>query len=402
MRTGGESTYDAAVVGGGIVGLAAALALANAGWRSVVVERASPQRMRGVLGFDVRSVALTPASVRFLEDLADLAGVDFTPVEEMRVWERDGAAQLRFRTGERLAAVVESSALVEALWRTAQSRLDALTACVTALKVEADAVVLSMRDGGGKERDVRARLVVAADGAESRVRDLAGARTRREPAPRLGEQRAVATVARTESAHGNIAWQRFGKTGPVALLPLSAPNAVAVIWSASACESKCVEALDDAAFRAALGAETEHALGGIEAVDRRFSFAATQTLAANLNPQPRILLAGDAVRTLHPLAGQGVNIGLEDARAIAAKASQNGLDDLGKPGLWRDYARKRRQRSKMMMALMRALLAAYCGANAHGPWFRLARNEALRRIDASSAAKRHLVREAMGLGAFAG
>ena len=402
MGTEGESTYDAAVVGGGIVGLATALALADAGWRTVVVERSSPQRMRGALDFDVRSVALTPNAVRFLEGLADLAGVDFTPIDEMRVWERDGAAQLRFRTGERLASVVESSALVEALWRAAQSRLDTLTASVTTLAVETGAVALSMRDGDGKERSVRARLVVAADGAESRVRDLAGVRTRREPAPRFGEQRAIATVARAERVHRNIAWQRFGKTGPVALLPLSAPNAVAVIWSASACESKCVEALDDAAFSAALGAETEHVLGGIEAVDRRFSFAATQTLAANLNPHPRILLAGDAVRTLHPLAGQGVNIGLEDARSIAAKASQSGADDLGKPGLWCDYAHKRRQRSKMMMALMRGLLAAYSSANAHGPWFRLARNEALRRIDASSAAKRHLVREAMGLGAFAG
>lgn len=411
-RTQGEPTYDAAVVGGGIVGLAAALAFANAGRRTVVVERAPPQRMRGALGFDARSVALTPASVRFLNDLADLDGVDFTPIEEMRVWERHGASRLRFRAEARLASVVESSVLVDALWRTAQSRLDTLTASVAGLAGLAVArrcasdrdgtVVLNVRDADGSERTIRARLVVAADGAESRVRDLAGVRTRHEPAPRLGEQRAIATVARTEKAHGHIAWQRFGDTGPVALLPLSVPNAVSVIWSASASESSRIEALDDAAFRAALGAETEHVLGRIEAVDRRFSFSAKQTLAADLNPHPRILLAGDAVRTLHPLAGQGVNIGLEDVCAIAAKASQRGVDDLGTPGVWRDYARNRRQRSKMMMALMRGLLAAYCGANAHGPWFRLVRNETLRQIDASGAAKRHLVREAMGLGAFAG
>ena len=403
-----EAIYDAAVVGGGVVGTATALALANAGRRTVLIERSAPRRLRGALGFDVRSVALTPASVRFLEGLASVEAAGFTAIEEMRVWECDGAARLRFRTGEPLAWVVENSALVDALWRAAQGKLDMVTATVTGLKGDTGglrsvdgAVALAVRDGDGIERRIRARLVTAADGAESRVRELAGVGTRDEPTPRGGEQRAIATVARTEKPHRRIAWQRFGATGPVALLPLAAPCAVSVIWSASAEESERLGALDDAAFRAALGAETEHVLGGVEAVDRRFAFAAKQVLAANPNPLPRILLAGDALRTLHPLAGQGVNIGLEDARAIAAQAARADVDDLGQAGLWRGYARSRRQRSKAMMALMRGLLAAYCGPIAHDPWFRLARNVALRRIDASPAAKRHLVREAMGAGAFA-
>ena len=397
-----DAIYDAAVVGGGIVGTATALALADAGRRTVLIERSAPQRVRGALGFDVRSVALTPASVRFLEKVASVEAAGFTAVDEMRVWECDGAAQLRFRTGEPLAWVVENSALVDALWRAAQGRLDALTATVTGLDGDTGgAVALVVRDGGGSERRIRAELIVAADGAESRVRGLAGVGTRHEPAPRTGEQCAIATVARTEKPHRGIAWQRFGATGPVALLPLAEPRTVSVIWSASAEESERLGALDDAAFRAALGAETEHMLGDVEAVDRRFAFPAKQVLAARPNPRPRILLAGDALRTLHPLAGQGVNIGLEDARAIAAQAARKDVDDLGQAGLWRGYARSRRQRSKAMMALMRGLLAAYCGPVAHDPWFRLARNVVLRRIDASNAAKRHLVREAMGAGAFA-
>ena len=397
-----DAIYDAAVVGGGIVGTATALALADAGRRVVLVERSVPQRMRGDLGFDVRSVALTPASVRFLEKVASVEAAGFAAIEEMCVWECDGAAQLRFRTGEPLARVVENSALVDALWRAAQGKLDMVTATLTGLDGDTGgAVALVVRDGGGSERRIRAKLIVAADGAESRVRELAGVGTRDEPAPRGGEQRAIATVARTEKPHRGIAWQRFGATGPVALLPLAEPRTVSVIWSASAGESERLGALDDAAFRAALGAETEHVLGGVEAVDRRFAFPAKQVLAANPNPLPRVLLAGDALRTLHPLAGQGVNIGLEDVRAISAQAARKDVDDLGQAGLWRGYARSRRQRSKAMMALMRGLLAAYCGPIAHDPWFRLARNVALRRIDASNAAKRHLVREAMGAGAFA-
>ena len=390
------------MVGGGIVGTATALALANAGRRVVLVERFAPQRVRGALGFDARSVALTPASVRFLEKVASVEGAGFTAIEEMRVWERDGSARLRFRTGEPLAWVVENSALVDALWRMAQGKLDTLTATVTGLDGDTGgAVALVVRDGDDIERRICAKLVVAADGAESRVRTLAGVGTRPEPTPRGGEQRAIATVARTEKPHRGIAWQRFGETGPVALLPLAEPRTVSVIWSASVGESERLGALDDAAFRAALGAETEHVLGDVEAVGRRFAFPAKQVLAANPNPLPRVLLAGDALRTLHPLAGQGVNIGLEDARAIAAQAARADVDDLGQAGLWRGYARSRRQRSKAMMALMRGLLAAYCGPIAHDPWFRLARNVVLRCIDASNAAKRHLVREAMGAGAFA-
>ena len=397
-----DAIYDAAVVGGGIVGTATALVLADARRRVVLVERSVPQRMRGDLGFDVRSVALTPASVRLLENLASVEAADFTAIEEMRVWECDGAAQLRFRTGEPLAWVVENSALVDALWRAAQGRLDTLTATVTDLGGDTGgAVALVVRDGGGSERRIRAKLIVAADGAESRVRGLAGVGTRDEPKPRTGEQRAIATVARTEKPHRGIAWQRFGATGPVALLPLAEPRTASVIWSAGVEESERLGALDDTAFRAALGAETEHVLGNVEAVDRRFAFPAKQVLAANPNPLPRTLLAGDALRTLHPLAGQGVNIGLEDARTIAAQAARKDVADLGQAGLWRGYARSRRQRSKAMMALMRGLLAAYCGPIAHDPWFRLARNVALRRIEASNAAKRHLVREAMGAGAFA-
>ena len=187
----------------------------------------------------------------------------------------------------------------------------------------------------------------------------------------------------------------------MALLPLSDTHAVSVIWSGDAPQSEHLLALDDTAFCTALAEEIEHVLGQVEAVDRRHAFSARQTLAASLNPSPRLLLAGDAARTLHPLAGQGVNVGLEDVRAIAAVAAKESNDDLGRAGLWRDYARSRRRRSKMMMALMRGLLEAYCGAGAHGPWRRLARNEALRWIEASDAVKAQLVREAMGLGAFA-
>ena len=175
----------------------------------------------------------------------------------------------------------------------------------------------------------------------------------------------------------------------------------AVIWSAAQQEGERLAALDDNAFREALEDASEGVGGGVEAVDERLAFPVRQAMAADLNPIPRVVLLGDAARTLHPLAGQGVNVGLEDVRAVVQVARAR-PPDLGAPGTWQEYARRRRLRSKWMLALMRGLLLAYCGERAAKPWLRLARNSAIRCIDASPAAKAQLIREAMGAGPLAG
>ena len=417
-----DDIHDAAVVGGGIVGLGAALALAAVGYRVALVERTPPVRRRGDLGFDMRTVALTPDAAAFVSDLGtDQGGAalrGMAPIRTMRIWEFDGTASLTFEHPCALARVAENSAITTALWHAA-SRHDAkrhaaelhdakrrvdLVAPAAVVGVDAGRghVRLDLEDGAGGERRPRAlcaRLVVAADGDNSVVRALSGVAVRHGATPWGGMQRALATIAKTRRPHGDTAWQRFGATGPVALLPLADERHVAVIWSASESVIARLAALDDAAFVASLAEETEGVTDGFEAVDRRVSFPLRQTLAADLNPSPRILIIGDAARTLHPLAGQGVNVGLEDVRALVGQASTGG--DLGAAGRWRDFARARRIRSKAMMAAMRALLAAYCGAHAANPWIRLARNATIRGIDASPKIKAQLVREAFGLGPFA-
>ena len=397
-----DCIYDAAVCGGGIVGLAAALALTAAGRRVALIERRLPVRSRARLGFDARSVALTPASVDFLRGLGGIDEDELAAIETMHVWECDGAAALRFRAPGALgplAWVVENSALAMRLWRCAAARLTLFApADVKALHVQPRSVVLACQRDAASE-SVEARLVVAADGANSRVRACFADAVRREPLPSAGAQFAIATVARLRKPHCNTAWQRFGATGPVAMLPFADAHTVAVIWSGAKALIEGLMAMDDDAFGCALEAEVERVGGGVVAVDRRFAFPLRQSLARDFNPAPRCVLVGDAARTLHPLAGQGVNIGLEDVRAIAAAAE--GTGDLGQPGRWRRYARVRRQRSKLMLVLMRSLLAAYCGVNADQPWRRLARNTGVRLIDSSAAVKAQLVREAMGLGPLA-
>ena len=399
-----EPIYDAAVVGGGIVGLATALALSEASYRVALIEREPPRRIRGALGFDLRTVALTPPSVDFLRGLGGVDDAVFAAVDAMRVWEHDGSASLVFSGPGTLAFVAENSALTTRLWAAAGSRIDLFAASVTGLTRTPDGLLLA-------GPDLVARLVIGADGANSGTRRLAGAGARREPPYRHGPQRAIATVARASRGHGSVAYQRFGRSGPVALLPVVPEpgvgqsegegdgRCVAVVWSTSEAQSRHLESLSDETFCAALERETEGVLGAFDAVDRRLSFPVRQALTTDFNPEPGVLIVGDAARTLHPLAGQGVNLGLEDARAIAMAGAVRG--DLGAPGRWRDFARQRRRRSKLMMASMRTLLSAYCGPQATNPWMRLARNACVRFIDGSSSIKAQLVREAMGLGPLA-
>lgn len=404
--------YDVAVVGAGVVGLATALALAEQGRRVALVEQRTPRRQRGNLGWDLRSVALAPPVADFLRTLidfgtgADAADLPKAPIDSMHVWEHDGAAYLDFagRPGKPLAWVVENSALIMRLWDVAQRRLTvAAPATVAALVCRSDAVELALADADGAATAVlKARLVVAADGADSRVRGLAGAGVRQGLPWAGGGQHAIAAVARLGEPHGNTAWQRFGAAGPAALLPLPEARHAAVIWCGTAALHEDRMALADDAFRQALNAELEGVAGGVAAIDKRLGFPVRQTLATDLDPLPRVVLAGDAARTLHPLAGQGVNLGLEDVEDIVETAAGAG-GDLGATGLWRGYARRRRVRSKAMLGLMQALLAAYgCARASEGPWRRLARNAALRAIDASPGAKAQLVREAMGLGPLGG
>ena len=152
-------------------------------------------------------------------------------------------------------------------------------------------------------------------------------------------------------------------------------------------------AMDDDEFRRALDEETESVVG-IEAVDRRATFPLSHSLVEDCNPHQRVLALGDAARTLHPMAGQGVNLGLEDVRAMLAHLGEG---DPGQAGAWRAFSAGRRRRSKMMIALQEALLAVY---GARGPLAGLIRNAGVRLVDRSETIKAQLIREAMGMGAL--
>ena len=378
--------YDVAVVGAGLVGAAAALTLGRSGSRVALIDQRRPRETTGRLGFDIRSVALSRSSL-------DLIGIEIgaNPIDQMCVWEEYGGGRLTFSANEAgvdaLAWMVESSRACVALCDECDGlpNVDWVEGIVSRVVSRNTAVTLELQN-----RSISARLLVAADGAESRVRELAGA----DLVDRGGGDAAVATVVRAERAHRGVAYQRFSATGPLAFLPLADPLCCAVIWSAERDTADELAALDDAAFAEALEVASERVLGRIAEVDQRFTFPLSQRVVRDFNPAPRILLVGDAAHTLHPLAGQGVNLGLEDVAGIAEEA-QRDPTDLGRSGRWRGFALRRRARAEVMIALMRGLRDGYAYGGPVGRWIR---NSGVRLIDAAPAIKQQLVREAMGVG----
>lgn len=383
--------YDAVVVGGGLVGATVALRLRRQGRSVALLDHSRPRCVTGRLGYDTRTVALTQLSL-------DLMAVDVntTPITRMQVWEEQGTTSINFDAnlvGERaLAFVAEVSSTNSALWAACEDTgVDLIEANVSEI-LDNDPAMTLVADGC----KFSARLVIAADGVDSTVCRLAGVAVK----SRASTDAAVATVVRTEGAPGNTAFQRFGSQGPLAFLPLghslSCTHCSAVIWSQDIAVTESVVALDDSAFINVLQDASEGVLGRIHEVDRRFAFLLNDHVVDDFNPFPRLLVIGDAARAIHPLAGQGVNLGLEDVAGIIEKSSET--SDLGEPEIWRTFAQQRRVRAQTMISSMRFLRGTYGLANPIGRWLR---NVGISMVDRTPVLKKQLIREAMGLGFLA-
>lgn len=400
---------DIVVVGAGVVGACAALALTRLGADVIVLERRAPEvkaATAGVLGEDLRTLALSPASMALLAEL-EVAEADWAAAgcaySAMEVWDAEGTGSLRFTAEEigvpDLGRLVPHHPLALALWQTLEREG---IACITGASVSGlDAcgsrTTVSLDDG----REVEAALVVAADGGESRVRALAGIEVSSEDTG----QRAIATLVELERPHENTAWQRFLPTGPLAFLPLpdvDGRHRVSVVWSLDTDRAEFIEALSDSDFAAALGAAMEGRFGAVLAVDRRVGFPLQQRHARTYRA-PGVVLVGDAAHVLHPLAGQGVNLGLADVRVLRDELRRPlrgpGRARLGDPDLLYHYERIRRGENAIMLRTMDGLQRLFA---AEDPGVRWLRNEGLRRVGDLGFVKRTLLRQAMGLDFAAG
>jgi 2-octaprenylphenol hydroxylase len=391
-----STNSDVAIVGGGVVGAALACALADTGLTVALIDAQTPAPYDSKAEVDLRVFALSVASRRILEALHSwdtVAAARVSPYREMRVWDAGGKGSIHFDSADlgqpELGYIVENSLLQHALWTRLKG--DAKVRMIHPAKVAAlsleDEAAVAILDGGQR---LKVRLVVAADGASSATRALAGI----EVDNTAYDQRAVVAHVRTELPHRETSWQRFLPTGPVAFLPLS-DGRVSVVWSADESEAARILALPDAGFCAALTQASEAKLGQVLSTTRRVAFP-LQRLHAREYVRGRFALAGDAAHALHPLAGQGVNLGLLDAAALAqviGDAARKGRD-IGDLGVLRRYERWRKGDNLAMIFALDGFKRLFSNDMAG---VSVLRNVGLRAVDRFTPLKHAFVRRAMGL-----
>lgn len=339
---------DVVIAGGGVVGAACALALAGAGLSVALVEGREPPAWQAACP-DLRVFAFAADNVQLLQRLGvweAVAGRRAHPYRRMRVWDAAGGGELLFdadRFGRsELGFIVENSLLVDRLWAALPAAgVDVhCPARVEGLEQDADGVRLRLDDGSRLE----AALAIAADGAQSTLRALAGIAVDRHDY----HQRGVVAYVDSEQDNGATAWQRFLPGGPLAVLPVAARRS-SIVWTLADEEAGRVLALDEAAFDRELTRAFGGRLGELRVASARAAFPLHRQLARGY-VAGRVLALGDAAHVVHPLAGQGVNLGLRDVAALARwarpSAAYRGQPRLSPQRLQR-WARERRSDNQL-------------------------------------------------------
>ena len=390
--------YDILIVGGGMVGASLALALRHSGLRLGVIE-AVPYGAVAQPSYDDRSVALAYGSRRIYTGMGVWQRIEeggVTPIRRIHVSDRGHFGGARLDSAamgvEAMGYVVENRVLGAALMQllTTSENINFISpAEMHDVEFTAHAAHVSVTQSGVTSK-LSARLLVAADGGRSAVRTRLGIATTREDYA----QCAVITNITLEHPHGGIAYERFTEQGPLALLPMS-DNRCSVVWSLSPVEAERVLALSDAEFLQQLHACFGDRLGAFVRAGRRHSYPLTRTRVAE-HVRPRLVLIGNAAHTLHPVAGQGFNLGLRDVAALAQVLvdAQGAGCDIGDPAILQRYAAWRRRDNTAVSAFTDGLVRVFSNAL---PPVVMARNLGLLLLDLVPPVKRGLMRRTMGL-----
>lgn len=386
-----HQTFDVAVIGGGLVGKTAALALTQGGLRVALLAQPCAPLPAGAT-FDSRVYALSSSSQALLERLRVWQALDLSrlgPVYDMRVY-GDAHAELHFSAFQasvpQLAWIVESSLIERALDAALrfQPNLTWIDSRAQAFDFNADGASVGLANGNVLEAD----LVVGADGAHSWVRAQIGSKMNRRDYRQTG----VVANFKAEKPHSETAYQWFKDGEIVALLPMPDGH-VSLVWSARTEHAEQLVALDPAQLAAEVERVTGGQFGALECVTPAKGFPlALQTVDRLV--APRVALVGDAAHLIHPLAGQGMNLGLRDVAALAETvAGKEAFRDLGDMVLLRRYERARREDIRVLMIATDGLQKLF---SVPGPLAKALRNTGMAFVGAQPFIKRWLVSAALG------
>lgn len=390
-----QEDYDVLIVGGGMVGATLGCALGGSMLKVAVLEDAPPQEFAPDQPHDLRVSAVSVASASILKTVGAWKGVTgrrLCPYRRMRVWEDRGDVEFRSEEINEpvLGHIVENRIIQLAVLERLKDFANVDLLCPVKTKridYTAGGSTIELEDG----RVLSGRLLVAADGGYSRVRQIAG----------MGvagwdyEQHAFVLTVDTGYPQQDITWQRFTPTGPLAFLPLDGPHA-SLVWYNTPDEVKRLKSLPDEMLMRELKQTFPDCLGEINAIAARGSFPLKRQHALNYTKEG-VALIGDAAHMIHPLAGQGVNIGLLDAAALAQTliAAKRSGRDIGSARVLEDYESMRRNNNLVMMTTMDMFYRVF--GNASAP-LRLVRNLGLGIAERLGPAKKMVMRYAMGLG----
>ena len=389
--------YDVIVVGGGMVGsMLAALLARHTDLTLAVLEKSVPEPFTpgSDPDYDIRVSALSIATQRMLESAGAWQGIldrRACVYREMLVWDGEQSGSTHFRSedigAEALGHIVENRVIQLALLDCVDQADNVDFLCpeqVQGITHHTEHVAVALGD-----RCITGRLLIGADGARSSLRDMVAIDMQRD----AYEHHALVATVTTELPQQQITWQRFVPTGPQAFLPLCGSTA-SMVWYHNAEEVKRLKSLEDDEFVHELVSNFPDRLGGIQAVQARASFPIAKAHASSYIAE-RVALVGDAAHTVHPLAGQGVNLGMMDASAMAElvmDAHEAGAD-IGARRLLRRYERWRRSDNALMISVLDSFYHAFKPQPAP---VRLLRSAAMSMADKAGPLKHIVMRYAMG------
>ncbi|MHB8534769.1 MAG: 2-octaprenyl-6-methoxyphenyl hydroxylase [Sulfuricaulis sp.] len=390
--------YDILIIGGGLVGASLACALRQSALHIGVIE-AVPLAASSQPSYDDRNLALAYGSKRIFESIGawDEIAPQTTPIERIHVSDRGHFGATRLAAADAglpaLGYTVASRALGAALLKILEDAKSIDWMCpaqMQDIRITPGSATVTVRHAG-TDKALTARLVVAADGAHSAVRLAMGI----EAARTEYKQTAVATNVTADLPHRNTAYERFTDTGPLALLPLRDANRCGVVWSAREEEIGTILGWSDAEFLARLQERFGDRLGTFMRTGRRVSYPLALTRVKE-QVRARLALIGNAAHTVHPVAGQGFNLGLRDVAALAeilADALRAG-SDIGDLGVLQRYAAWRRRDNQVISTFTNGLIRIF--SNDIFP-LTFARNAGLMAVDLVPGLKRRFIRVSSGL-----